>query len=55
VKGRRLSSIDVDRMLKAIFGDQMKLTVNLTVKSLLCEKTSIRDNGLQVPLMIEWE
>jgi hypothetical protein len=42
-------------MLKAVLGYQMKLTVNLTVKMLLVEKSSIRDNGLQVPLMIEWE
>jgi len=42
-------------MLKAVLGYQMKLTVNLTVKMLLAEKSSIRDNGLQVPLMIEWE
>ena len=42
-------------MLKAIFGDQFKLTVNLTVKMLVAEKTSIDDNGLQAPLMIEWE
>jgi hypothetical protein len=42
-------------MLKAIFGDQMKLTVNLTVKSVVPEKTSLGDNGLPVPLMIEWE
>jgi len=42
-------------MLKAIFGDQMGLTVNLTVKILLAERTSKLDNGLQMPLMIEWE
>jgi len=42
-------------MLKAIFGDQMKLTVNLTVKIVAAEKTSIVDNGLQAPLIIEWE
>jgi len=42
-------------MLKAIFGDQMRLTVNLTVKMMVAEKSSIRDNGLQAPLMIEWE
>jgi hypothetical protein len=42
-------------MLKAIFGYQMKMTVNLTVKMLLAEKSLFRDNGLQVPLMIEWE
>ncbi len=41
--------------MKGVFGDQMKLTVNLTIKMLLAEKSSIRDNGLQVPLMIEWE
>jgi hypothetical protein len=27
----------------------------LTVKMLAAEKRSIRDNGLQAPLMIEWE
>ena len=42
-------------MLNAIFGDQMKLTANLTVKTLSAEKTAIRNNGLQAPLMIEWE
>jgi hypothetical protein len=42
-------------MLKAIFGDQMRLTVNLAVKMLLTEKSSIRDNGLEALLMIEWE
>jgi len=42
-------------MLKANFGDQMRLTVSLTVKLLDHEATSTRDNGLQVPLMIEWE
>jgi hypothetical protein len=36
-------------MLKGIFGDQMKLTVNLTVKMLLAGKSSIRDSGLQTP------
>jgi len=33
----------------------MKLTVNLTVKMPLAENSSIRDNGLQAPLKIEWE
>jgi len=42
-------------MLKDIFGHQMKLTVNLTVKMLLAEKRSIGDNGLHAPLTIEWE
>jgi hypothetical protein len=42
-------------MLKAIFGDQMRLTVNLTVKMVVAEKISRHDNGLQAPLMIEWE
>jgi hypothetical protein len=27
----------------------------LTVKMMVAEKSSIRDNGLQAPLMIEWE
>jgi hypothetical protein len=31
------------------------MTVDLTVEMLLTEKSSICDNGLQVPLMIEWE
>ena len=42
-------------MLNAIFGYQMQMTVDLTVEMLLTEKSSIRDNGLEVPLMIEWE
>jgi len=42
-------------MMKGVFGDQMKLTVNLTVKTLLAERTSKWDNGLHMPLMIEWE
>lgn len=41
-------------MLNANFGYQMQMTVNLTVKMLLADKTSMRDNGLQAPLMIEW-
>ena len=42
-------------MLNANFGYQMQMTVDLTVEMLLTEKSSICDNGLQVPLMIEWE
>jgi hypothetical protein len=42
-------------MLKAIFGDQVRLTVNLTVETLLAEQTSKCDNGLHMPLMIKWE
>jgi hypothetical protein len=42
-------------MPKAIWGDQMKLTVNLAVKMMVSEKSSLRDNGLHAPLMIEWE
>jgi hypothetical protein len=42
-------------MLNAVLGDQMKLTVNLTVRMLRAEKNSRRANGLQAPLMIEWE
>ena len=42
-------------MLNANFGYQIQLTVNLTVEMLPTEKRSIRDNGLQAPLMIEWE
>ena len=41
-------------MLNAVFGYQIKMTVNLTVKMLLSETISIRDNGLLVPLIIEW-
>ena len=33
----------------------MQMTVNLTVKMLLCEKTPIHDNCLQVSFIIEWE
>ena len=42
-------------MLNADFGYQMQMTVDLTVEMLLTEKRSIRDNGLEAPLMIEWE
>jgi hypothetical protein len=42
-------------MLKAVLGDQMRLAVNLTVEMVVAEKTSLCDNGLSVPLMIEWE
>jgi len=42
-------------MLKTIFGDQMKLTANLTVKTLVAEKISTSDNGLHESLTIEWE
>jgi len=42
-------------MLKGIFGDQMRLTVILTVKMPLAEQTSKWDNDLHMPLMIEWE
>jgi hypothetical protein len=42
-------------MLKANFGYQIQMTVDLTVETLLTENNSIRDNGLQAPLMIEWE
>lgn len=31
------------------------MTVNLAVKMRRTEKTSIRDKGLLVPFMIEWE
>jgi hypothetical protein len=41
-------------MLEAILGDQINLTVNLTVKAVVAETYSLRDNGLQVPLTIEW-
>jgi hypothetical protein len=42
-------------MLNANFGYQTQMTVNLTVEMLVAEKSSLSDNGLQVPLMIEWE
>jgi hypothetical protein len=42
-------------MLKAIFGDQMKVTVNLTVRMLAADHISISDNGLQAPLTIGLE
>jgi hypothetical protein len=42
-------------MLKGILGYPMQMTVNLTVKMLLADQSSRRDNGLQVLLMIEWE
>ena len=41
-------------MLNANFGYQIQMTVNLTVEILPTEKRSIRDNGLQAQLMIEW-
>ncbi len=41
-------------MLNANFGYQMQMTVDLTVEMLPVEKSSIRDNGLEAPLMIEW-
>ncbi len=42
-------------MLNADFGHHMQMTVDLTVEMLLTEIISIRNNGLQVPLMIERE
>ncbi len=42
-------------MLNANFGYQMQMTVDLTVEMLPVEKSSIGDNGFQMPLMIEWE
>jgi len=42
-------------MLNANFGYQTQMTVDLTVEMLLTEKSSICDNGLELPLMIEWE
>ena len=42
-------------MLNANFGYQMQMTVDLTVEMLVTEKSSRYDNGLQAPLMIEWE
>ena len=34
---------------------EIQMTVNLTVKMLLAERTSKCDNGLHMPLIIEWE
>jgi hypothetical protein len=42
-------------MLNANLADRMKLTVNLTVNAIIADKIALRDNGLQTPLMIEWE
>ena len=42
-------------MLNANFGYRIQMTVYLTVEMLLTEKSSICDNDLSVPLMIEWE
>jgi hypothetical protein len=42
-------------MLNANLGYQIQMTVNLTVEMLGAEKTAKHNNGLQVPLMIEWE
>jgi hypothetical protein len=56
--GHSRSPIHLDttrQMLRAIFWDQMKLTVNLTVKIFVATITSIGDNGSQMPLTIEWE
>ena len=40
-------------MLNANFWYQMQMTVDLTVEMLLTENSSIHDNGLEAPLMIE--
>ena len=42
-------------MLNANLGYQMQMTVDLTVEMRGAEKTTTHNNGLQVPLMIEWE
>ena len=42
-------------MLNANFGYQLQMTVDLTVEMLLTKNSSMHNNGLQVPLMIEWE
>ena len=42
-------------MLKAIYGDQMRMTVNLTVKMPHAEDKTIYYNDLEAALMIEWE
>jgi len=42
-------------MLKAISGYRMQMTVNLTVKMIRAGESCIRDNGLQVSFIIEWE
>jgi hypothetical protein len=48
-----LRYVPIDAECKFWVSDEMK--VDLTVEMLLTEKSSTRDNGLQVPLMIEWE
>ena len=50
VDGLRSLPIDAE----CYFQPPMQMTVNLTVKMLFAETSSIRDNGLQMPLMIEW-
>jgi len=42
-------------MLNANFGYQMQMTVDLTVEMLGAERTTVHNNGLHAPLMIEWE
>lgn len=42
-------------MLDGNLAYQMKLTVNLTVIAIVANKIAMRNNGLQAPLMIEWE
>ena len=42
-------------LLNANFGYQIQMTVDLTVEILVPDKSSLRVNGLQAPLMIEWE
>ena len=42
-------------MLKAVFRDQMRMTVNLTVKTLMAAYDSLQFNGLEGLLIIEWE
>ena len=42
-------------MLNAIFGDQMRMTVNLTAKTLMASYDSLQINTLEGLLMIEWE
>jgi hypothetical protein len=40
-------------MLETMLGDQMKLTASLTEGIVVSERSSSRDEKLQVPLMIE--
>lgn len=52
---RRLLSIDVDRWWKLREGMPCEVAVHLTVEPATFEPSYRRINGLQTPLMIEWE